>query len=115
MPGLSEWYHLHFDESTVYRNVVPPGGEAWADQFAFKDVVRVCFLTHDLFESDELYIFTSERDESYKIPTEADGGRQLLDELVRRQLFPAEMLIEAVTTEEKLFCYPPAEETPDHD
>ena len=111
MLKLSEWYHIHFDDRVVYRQVWPPAGEAWADQFAFDDIVRVCFLTHDLFTSDELYIFTSGRAESYQIPTEADGGRELLDELVGRKLFPAEMLIEAVTTEEQLFCYPPAEET----
>ena len=111
MPDLSTWYHVHFDESAVYREVAPSGSEPWSDQFAFADVVRVCFLAQDLYASDEIYIFTSRRAESYLIPTAADGGRELLDELVRRGLFPAELLIQAVTTEAKLFCYPPPEKT----
>jgi hypothetical protein len=111
MLHLSQWYHVHFDENLVYREVTPPKGAGWSDQFAFMDIVRVCFLTQDLWAADELYIFTSGRAESYKIPTEADGGRALLDELVRRGLFPAELLIEAVTTEDQLFCYPPPEES----
>jgi hypothetical protein len=113
MLKLSDWYQVRFDDRRVYREVAPPGGEAWADEFVFEDVVRVCFYTQELFASDELYVFTRGRDESYQIPTEAGGGRELLDELVRRGLFPAEMLIEAVTTENRLFCHPPVEATPD--
>jgi hypothetical protein len=109
MPHLSEWYHVRFDDRAVYREVAPPGGDAWADEFAWGDVVRVCFRTGDLFESDELYVFAAGREASYQIPTEADGGRELVDELIRRDLFAAEMMLEAVTTEGKLYCWPPAE------
>ena len=111
MPKLAEWYHVHFDDRAVYRDVAPPGAEPWSDEFAWGDVVRVCFLTGSLFESDELYIFTSMREESYVVPTEAAGGQALVDELLRRELFSTEMMIEAVGTEGQLFCWPPVEET----
>src|SRR5687768_1450155 len=104
---LSQWYRVHFDDRAVYRNVTPPGGEPWSDEFAWDKVVRVCFHTGSLFESDELYIFTSEREESYLIPTEADGGKELVDELIHRDLFPAELMLEVVTTEGELRCWPP--------
>jgi hypothetical protein len=73
-------YRVDFDERAVYRDVALPGGEPWSDHFAWGDVVRVCFLTGSLFESDELYIITSTREESYVIPTEAEGGRAIVDE-----------------------------------
>ena len=110
MTDLTDWYRVYFDDLAVHRDVAPPGRDPWSDEFAWADIVRVCFKTGSLFESDELYIFTRKRDESYLIPTEAGGGRELVDELIRRELFAAEMMLEAVTTEGKLFCWPPAEE-----
>jgi hypothetical protein len=109
MSNLAEWYRVGFDERAVYRDVAPPGGEPWSDHFGWDDIVRVCFITGSLFESDELYIFTSTREESYVIPTEAEGGQAVVDELLRRELFSAEMMIEAVTTEGQLFCWQPVD------
>ena len=103
---LSEWFHVSFDEAGVHREVNPPGGEAWSDQFAWGDVIRVCLKGGDLFESDELYIFTRQRPESYVIPTEAEGGLALLDELVKHRLFDAQLAIEAATATEGLWCWP---------
>jgi len=68
------WFHVSFDEQTVYLNVNPPGGKEWKVQFHWKNVIRVCFKSEDLWMSDEIYIFISKRPESYVIPTEADGG-----------------------------------------
>ena len=107
---LSDWYHVRFDERSVYRDVSPPGGVPWSDSLEWTSVVRVCFLAQGLFESDELYIFTSQRDESYVIPMEAAGSQDLLDELMRRKLMPPEILIEAAIAENRLFCWPPSDE-----
>lgn len=111
MSGIDQWYQVRFDERAVYRNVTPPGGQPWSDEFAWKDVIRVCFHTGSLFESDELYIFTSTRPESYLIPTEAAGGSDLVNELLHRHLFSPEMMCQAVLTQDELFCWPPAEES----
>lgn len=108
-PKIANWYSVRFDEFSVYCDGSPPESEPWSDQFAWGDIVRVCFLTGSLFESDTLYFFTSRREESYVIPTEADGGQALVSELLHRELFPAEMMLEALRTEGKLFCWPPVE------
>jgi len=105
---LSQWYHVRFDDHGVYRNVAPPGKEAWGDQFAWSDVVRVCFEAGDFLEPDSLYVFVRQRPESYAIPLEAEGGQALLDELIRRRLFPAELAIRAATATEGLLCWPEA-------
>jgi hypothetical protein len=110
MAELSDWYKVSFDDRVVRREVSPPDGEAWVDEFAWADVVRVCFKTGSAFESDEVYVFTSERPESYVVPTEADGGRALVEEIVRRDLFAAELMVEAArTTEPAIYCWPPVE------
>jgi hypothetical protein len=57
--------------------------------------------------SDGIYVFTRERPESYVIPVEASGGAHFFDELITRRLFGAELAIEAASTTEGLFCWPP--------
>jgi hypothetical protein len=57
-----------------------------------------------------LYIFTSLRPESWLIPTEADGGRELLRELIRRGLFDASLAVTAAQAHEGIFCWPPLDE-----
>ncbi len=105
--NLSDWYTVTFDNTHAHRDVRPPGGEAWADAFAFADVERVCLKTGDFLDPDELYVFVRGRPESYLIPTEAEGGTELLGELIRRGLFDAHLAIEAaMSTEEELFCWP---------
>ncbi len=54
-----------------------------------------------------LYIFTSQRPESYVIPTEADGGGALWNEIFDRGLFDPELTIQAATSDSGLFCWPP--------
>jgi hypothetical protein len=107
MPALADWYHVRYDEDAVHRDVAPANRAPWSDRFDWVDVVRVCFMTGDGLTSDELYVFTSRREESYLIPTDADGGSALVGELIHRGLFPADLMLEAVTTEGRLFCWPP--------
>ena len=106
MPKLSEWYHVFFDDSAIYRQVDPPGQAAWSDEFGWDSIIRVCFQTGSLFESDELYIFTAEREASYLIPTEAAGGVATLDEIIRRKRFPAEYIIEMMSSAGERSCWP---------
>jgi hypothetical protein len=109
---IHDWYCVRFDSEHVYRDVRPPGGEPWSDCFSWASIVRVCFLTRGLYDSDELYVFTSDRPESYLMPTEADGTHALIDELIHRKLFPPDLMIQAVSTENELFCWPTADVTP---
>jgi hypothetical protein len=43
---------------------------------------------------------------------DAEGGQALLDEIIRRKLFPAELAIRAATATEGLFCWPEGEPAP---
>ena len=104
--SLSDWYHVSFDVNYVFREVNPPNGENWKDQLVWKDIIRVCFKPGDLFTSDELYIFTDQRPESYVIPIEADGGFQLWNEIIERELFSAELAIKVATSTDGIYCWP---------
>ena len=108
MSSLSEWYHVSFDKKCVHRDVHPPGGEAWKDQFEWKDIIRICFQTGDLYSSDELYIFIKDKKESFLIPMEVDGGLELWGEIIDRRLFDAELAIKIVSEAEEgiLTCWP---------
>nr|MDO8115466.1 hypothetical protein [Candidatus Sigynarchaeota archaeon] len=109
-PGpLSTWYHVRFDENGITRDVHPGDKEPWSDFVPWAKIIRICFKTaEDLMFSDEIYIFTSDRTESYLIPTEADGGAELWNEIIKRGLFDAELAIKAATApEDSLFCWPP--------
>jgi hypothetical protein len=70
-------------------------------------IIRVCFLGGDMLKSDQLYIFTDERPESYVIPMDADGAPQLWDEIITRGLFDAELAIKAaMAMDGDLLCWP---------
>jgi hypothetical protein len=109
--GTIAWYRVRFDQSGITREVKPPQKSAWQDEIAWPDILRVCFKTQDFYESDEIYIFTRERAESYLIPTEAQGGQALLQELICRGLFDAELAIQAMSTTNELFCWPEIEDS----
>ncbi len=106
LPSLSEWFLVSFDDAYISLHVSPPNRPAWDARIEWSRVVRVCFKAGDLYEPDEIYIFTDERRESYLIPTEASGGHDLWDEIVRRKLFDAEVAVKAMSSTNKLFCCP---------
>lgn len=108
-PPLHEWFRVEWDGQRVTLQAEPPGGEPWSQSFAWERITRICFLAGGPFSSDELYVFTDERPESYVIPTEARGGLDLIGELMARGKFPPEASIEAATLGEgEMVCWPPA-------
>jgi hypothetical protein len=106
---LREWFFVTFDEQAVHIRAEPPGEPAWSQSFQWDAVVRVCFKAEDMFISDGIYVFTTERAESYVIPTEARGGGELWSEILRRKLFDAALAIEAARSAGGLYCWPPGE------
>ena len=112
-PGqLSEWFFVTFDDQVVRLHVEPRGREPWDAQFTWASVVRVCFLAEDLYASDGIYVFTTQRPESYGIPTEARGGADLWEEILRRKLFDASLAIDAAMSEGRVYCWPPGPPPP---
>jgi hypothetical protein len=104
--SLDTWYHVSFDEKYIYWNVDPSGREKWNDKLRWEDIIRICYHPGDFLETDELYIFTNEREESYLIPLEADGAQKLWGEIIERNLFDAGLAIKLATTTDGLFCWP---------
>jgi len=104
---ISEWYDVSFDNINVYRDVHPPGGETWKDQFEWKDIIRICFQTGDLYSSDELYIFIKDKKENFLIPMDAIGTLELWGEIIDRELFDANLAIQIATEADgTLHCWP---------
>jgi hypothetical protein len=104
---LAEWFHVRFNDDGVQVRAEPPDAEPWEIQFSWLSVIRVCFKAEDLTVSDGIYIFTSARPESYVIPTEADGGAQLWQEIIRRGMFDPELAIQAALSNDGIFVWPP--------
>jgi hypothetical protein len=103
---LSKRFFVSFDETTIHMRAEPPGRPAWSQDFAWDSVVRVCFKAEDVFMSDGIYVFTSQRPGSYVIPTEAQGGVEFWSEILRRKLFDATLAIEAASSSGGLYCWP---------
>lgn len=103
------WFAVTLDGRSFSLQVSPPGRESWQAVIPWDSVARVCFEAAGPLASDSLYIFTSLRPESWVIPVEAVGGQQLLDELIRRDLFDARLAIDVAQAHHGFFCWPPGE------
>lgn len=103
---LGEWFVVKFDEHAVHIRAEPPGKPAWSQDFCWDKVIRICFKAEDMFVSDRICVFTSERAESYAIPIEARGGGDLWSEILRRKLFDAELATQAIRSTDGLYCWP---------
>ncbi|HEV7904697.1 MAG TPA: hypothetical protein VGO96_12710 [Pyrinomonadaceae bacterium] len=104
--GLLEWFQVRFDGDLISLQVSPPGRPAWEAQIKWERIIRICFKAGGWDSPDELYLFTDERPESYLVPMHAVGADALWDEILRRELFDAEMAIKAASSIDKLFCWP---------
>lgn len=107
LADMIDWFVVMTDDSSVSLSVSPPGRAPWQAVIPWDSVTRVCFEAADFLVSDDLYIFTSLRPESWLIPAEADGGQELLGELIRRGLFDASLAVTAAQALERIFCWPP--------
>ncbi len=103
---LEDWFEVTFDDSTIYLDVHPPEKESWSTQIPWVEITRICFKPGDFLFTDEIYIFTDHRPESYLIPTEASGGFELWMEVIRRGFFDADLAIKAASADEGIFCWP---------
>jgi hypothetical protein len=106
---VGEWFQVRFDDAVISLKVKPPRRESWVAEIRWERIIRVCFSAGDLFDPDMIYIFTDERPESYSIPSEADIEGALWNEILRRELFDAEVAIQAMSSTNKLFCCPTIE------
>jgi hypothetical protein len=107
--GVETWFQVRFDETGVHRSAQPPGGQPWHDHLRWDDIERVCLEVEDFVETEGLYLFSRHRLESYAIPMQADGGPELLQALIARGFFDAQLAVDAASAPAGLFCWPPQE------
>lgn len=107
---LENWFVVTWDDEFVYRHVSPPTGEGYEDKFRWVDIKRVCFEATSPYESDNLYIFTNQRPESYVIPLEAKNGEPFWMLVIDKGYFDEKLSVQAMLTPEGMFCYPSLDE-----
>jgi hypothetical protein len=109
--ALNTWFHVKFDEEFIDIHLHPPGGEEQRGRIRWDSIVRVCFRPADFLGSDEILIFIEGQEASYLIPVEADGGFELWDQIIDRELFDAELAIKlATSSDEEFHCWPSLDE-----
>lgn len=83
----------------------------WNQQFAWADVIRVCFVDGGLDDSDYLFFTLREQEKPQVVPTEVPGGPELFGAVVDRGLFPEDVWRKAIAeTGGRTHCWPPHEE-----
>jgi hypothetical protein len=107
-PSLRDWFHVQLsDHGIKVRKLLPPQIQQ-EYEIEWKSLIRVVLKTaEDFLDNDELYLFTDERPESFVIPMEADGALELMNQLIDRKLFDAELAIQAASSAGGLFVWPP--------
>jgi hypothetical protein len=105
---LSGWFHVHFNQKKVYIHAEPPGRDSWEDSFRWEDIIRVVYQAEGPYLSDGIYVFTSQRAESYVIPVEADGGPEFWKQLIKLGHFDADLAKKVAGSTEGIFEWPPA-------
>ena len=103
---ISDWCFVTFDDQAIHVRTEPPGRAPWSIDLRWASITRVCFQANDLFASDEIYLFTASRPESWVVPTEASGGGELWQEIIHRGLFDPELAIQAASSTGGVFCWP---------
>ena len=105
--SLKDWFFVTFDDESIYIKVSAPEQEKWQISLEWNDIIRIFFKAEEeILFSDEIYIFTNQRQESYVIPTQAHGGSELWGEIIDRGLFDAELAINAAIEGNGLYCWP---------
>jgi hypothetical protein len=108
LPSLAEWFAVVFNETAVTISAQPPRKSPWEQSFLWSEVRRICFKSEGLSASDAVYIFTSQRPESFVIPIEAKGGMEFWSRVVTLGLFPPELAAKATLLPEgETLCWPP--------
>ncbi len=103
---IEEWYRVSFNDEEVFIEAEPPGKKAWQQSFRWNNVKNICFKAEADIVSDGIYVFTTDREESYVIPAEAKGGSEFWEEILNRGLFDSELAVEAATSTGGLYCWP---------
>jgi hypothetical protein len=103
---LDKWYQVVFDDHLITINASPPGRHPWKQSVEWGKVVRVLFQGNGLERSDEVIFWSDERPEGYVVPTDCNGGREIVDELIARGYFSSKNFTDTVLSPYGMYCWP---------
>jgi hypothetical protein len=91
------WFHITVDSVGIQLRASPPGRDAWKASIPWGGLSRVVFETADFDDSDTIYLFLHDRENSYVVPVDAINGHKLLNALVDRGILDARRMTEAAS------------------
>ncbi|MBU1281802.1 MAG: hypothetical protein KJ989_06195 [Gammaproteobacteria bacterium] len=109
--NVSDWYQVSFNAFQISISAQPPGKDSWEQSVNWESIIRVLWQGEGGIISDGIYLFTSERSESYVIATDARGGESFVKELINRKYFSSQKFSEAVLQPYGSYCWPENEQT----
>jgi hypothetical protein len=91
------WFHITVDSVGIQLRASPPGRAAWKASIPWGSLSRVVFETGDFDDSDTIYLFLHDHENSYVVPVDAINGHKLLEALVDRGILDARRMTEAAS------------------
>ena len=108
---MLEQLSVEFDHVHVRVVETQDASGDWNQQFAWEDIIRVCFVDGGVDDSDSLFFTLRGQEKPRVIPTEASGGPELFGAVVDRGLFPEDVWRKAISeTSGRTHCWPPHDE-----
>jgi hypothetical protein len=103
---FKNYFCVTWDDVYVCIESKLPNRIALTESFKWQDIEKICLEAKSKKYSDEIYFFTSDRLEAYIVPVEANGGHRLLEMLIVKKLFDAQLAKNAISSAEGLFWWP---------
>jgi hypothetical protein len=107
---MREWFRVEFDDDRIRASAQPPGEPPFEFELSWRDIEKVVFIAEDYLRSDWICLVGCDRDDSYDVPIEADGGLALWEEILNRGLFDRELAGEASRSLGGRFEWPPSKD-----
>jgi hypothetical protein len=97
-----------WDDEAVHVRVIQDLEPFWNQDFRWAEVRRVCIKDEGLSAPDIIFIGLVGREKPAFVFSEAKNGPEFIGELVKRGLFPVELLAEAMgSSSGDIYCWPP--------
>lgn len=89
---VSKCLLVEWDDVTVRVRVLEAFDDGWNQEFPWREITRVCFSDGGISMSDVVHLEIRRSDRPAVVLTEARGGPEFMAELLKRDLFPQEVL-----------------------
>jgi hypothetical protein len=99
-------FSVTWDDNCVCIESNLPNRIKAIEKFKWADIEKICLEAKSKKLSDEIYFFTTDRLEAYIVPVEATGGHRLLEMLIVKKLYDANLAKSAIASVEGLYWWP---------